>query len=489
MHKTRFGILLLFFGVLSLYSQTSSTNNTVYHKIDAYLKSGIHHGFSGALTIIKNDSIKLQEGYGFANRKQQIPNSATTIYDIGSNTKQFTATAILKLAELGKLKLDDSIALYFKNIPEDKRSITLHQLLTHSSGLIDRMGNDFEKTSTKPFFKQLFLSKLLFRPGKQFHYSNTGYSVLGRVIELVSGTSYESFLQKHLFHPAGMYQTGYLLPKWRNSKLASSYNRGILPSNSPILKYQKDQEISWHLKANGGINSTQTDLALWFKALKTNKILSKKSLNKGTTPYIFYPNSRLQYGYGWTIRTLKTVGKRIAHNGSNGAFAHSLLWYPQQKLYISYITNANSDEVEFLGYRIAKMLLDPEYAPPPIKNNVYATAFRFMEQHPSTASEQLFSLLSNQYPEAYGRSNLLNSLGNLVLRLHKDPTWALSLFKKNTQRFPQDGNLWDSLGDAHQRAQQPHRAIPCYQKAVKLGYTSAKKKLLRLQKNIPDKSQ
>ena len=475
--------LLLIIANFSLIAQNEPQSKKLYARIDNYLSEGSKNGFSGAIAVIENGQVIINKGYGEANRENKTLNNPNTIFDIGSNTKQFTATAILKLSELGKLKLTDSLSRFFKNIPENKQSITIHQLLSHSAGFVDAIGQDFSEISQEEFFQQLFSSKLLFKAGEKYSYSNTGYSVLGRIIELVSNQSYEAFINKYLFTPAGMKQTGYLLPKWDSKQIACSYNRGILESESPIFKYQRTNKISWHLKANGGINSTQNDMILWYKALKSNRIISNESFKKMTTAYADYPSGNLSYGYGWTVKFLEGDIKRIAHNGSNGAYSHSLIWFTEEDKYIVYATNANSEKVEYIAYAIAKILLDDTYVPASIENNVYAYAVNFMKKNNTDKTEELVVLLKEKYPDNFTSSRLLNSIGNILLMMDKNKDWAVALFEKNVQLYPNDGNLWDSLGDGYKANYCKEDAIRSYQKAIELGYEGSQKKLSEITKN------
>jgi len=478
MKKNIFTVVLftiLISGTIQAQHQLDSLS--VYSRIDKYLSAGSENGFSGAILVIKNGKIIINKGYGFANKKTQALNSSNTIFDIGSNTKQFTSTAILRLVELERLKLTDSLYHFFEGLPTDKQNITIHQLLSHTSGFKESIGKDFDRITTKQFFDELFASELISRPGERYSYSNIGYSILGRIIELVSGQTYEEFLRVHLFNPAGMKQTGYLLPKWNKQELSNSHNRGILESESSITKYKKAGSVTWHLKANGGINSTQNDMLLWYKALKTNKIISNDSFQILTTPYAIYPSGKTSYAYGWTVRNLENNIKRLAHNGSNGAYAHSLIWFPKEDVFISYATNANSSEVEFLAYEIAKIILDKDYAPKPIRNNVYAFAFNYIRTHAIDTSNELTGLLKANYGDEFSSSRLLNSIGNLLLMLNENIDWALELFKLNVQSYPDDGNLWDSLGDAYKANDNKDEAIKSYRKAIDLGYEGSKEKL------------
>ncbi|MCK0180650.1 serine hydrolase [Flavobacteriaceae bacterium S0862] len=482
--KTTHIFTTLFFILVSSISiaQHERPSATLYAKIDNHLEAAAKNGFAGAISVIENGKLVINKGYGLANKNTQTQNNPNTIFDIGSNTKQFTATAILKLIEMGKVTEKDPLSLYFKNLPTDKQNITIHQLLTHTAGFIDAIGNDFDEITPKQFFDTIFTRKLLFSPGEKYKYSNVGYSVLGKIIEISSGLEYEVFLSQYLFIPAGMKQTGYLLPKWNTKQISRSYNRGVLEDESTLIKYQKKGTVSWHLKGNGGINSTQNDMILWYHALKSNKIITMESFKKMTTAYADSASGKSSYGYGWGIRFLEGNVKRITHNGSNGAYSHSLIWFPEKDIYIVYATNANSKNVEYIAYTIAKIMLDKAYIPKPVKNNVYAYAVNFMAKNNSNKTEELIALLKENYPDN-SSSRSLNSIGNILLMMNKHKDWSVALFKKNVQLNPTDGNLWDSLGDGYKANNQKEAAIKSYQKAIALGYKGAQKKLSELTKN------
>jgi CubicO group peptidase (beta-lactamase class C family) len=479
-------IAFIFFGILSLNAQGNLNSKNTFTKIDNYLNNGVTNGFSGAILAIKKGDLIINKGYGLANKGNKTLNNPNTIFDIGSNTKQFTSTAILKLVELEKLELTDSLSKFFINLPIDKQSITIHQLLTHTAGLSESIGRDFSEISEKAFFEKLFASKLLSEPGEKYSYSNTGYSILGRIIELASGETYEAFLNKHLFTPAGMFQTGYLLPKWDTKQMSHGYNRNIIETESTITRYQETGDVNWHLKGNGGINSTQNDMLLWYKALKTNIILTPESFEKLSIPYPYTssPKSKSSYGYGWGVKMFENNIKRISHNGSNGTFMHTLIWYPKEDIYITYATNANSAKVKGIAYVVAKIILDESYVPEPIKNNVYSFTMDYIKQHSTDKSKELLTLLQENYADDITDSRLLNSFGNLLIgRLNKNLDWALELFKINVQQYPEDGNLWDSLGDGYKVNNLKDDAIKSYQKAIELGYKDSQEKLTELIKD------
>ena len=488
MKKTIFlisAIALIQVGIFNLSAQQKTESTALFSKIDIYLTAGSKNGFSGAISVVKNGEIIINKGYGEANKDIQTLNNPNTIFDIGSNTKQFTSTAILKLVEQNKLNVTDSLSKFFDKLPIDKQNITIHQLLTHTAGVTESIGRDFDEISQMDFFEKLFTSKLLAEPGEMYSYSNVGYSILGRIIELTSGLSYEAFLNKYLFTPAGMKQTGYLLPKWDTKQMSHGYNRNIIEMESTITRYQETGDLTWHLKGNGGINSTQNDMLLWYKALKTNIILKPESFKKLTTsyPYTSSAKSASGYGYGWGVKKIENNSKRIAHNGSNGTYWHTLIWYPKEDIYIVYATNANSSKVEGIAYVVAKIILDESYVPEPIKNNAYSFTMVYIKQHSTDKSNELLTLLQDNYADDFRNGGLLNTLGNLLLRFNENLDWALKLFKMNVQLYPEDGNLWDSLGDGYNANNLKEDAIKSYQKAIELGYKDSQEKLTKLAKN------
>lgn len=472
-------------GAFTLYAQQKTRSTVLYSKIDNYLTNGARNGFSGAISVVKNGEIIINKGYGKANKNIQTLNNPNTIFDIGSNTKQFTSTAILKLVEQNKLNVTDSLSKFFDKLPIDKQKITIHQLLTHTAGFTESIGRDFDEISQKDFFEKLFSSKLLSEPGKKYSYSNVGYSVLGRIIELASDQTYEAFLNKYLFTPSGMKQTGYLLPKWDTKQMSHGYNRNVIETGSTIIRYQETGDLTWHLKGNGGINSTQNDMLLWYKALKTNIILTPESFKKLTTPYPHTSSSTStsSYGYGWGVKKTENNSTRITHNGSNGSYWHTIIWYPKEDVYIVYATNANSSKVEGIAYVVAKIILNETYVPEPIKNNVYSFAMDYIKQHSIEKSNELLNLLQGNYSNDFRNGGLLNTLGNILLRFNENLDWSLEFFKMNVRLYPKDGNLWDSLGDGYLANNLKKDAIKSYQKAIELGYKNSQEKLTELIKN------
>ena len=210
-----------FWGTISLNSQTIESNKALKAKIDAYLQASVLNGFSGSVLVSQKGNIILSKGYGWADRKNKIPNTASTVYNIGSVTKQFTASAILKLVEQGEIKTSDKISLFYKQAPADKKNITIHQLLTHSSGISPRTGGfRYDEADKEQFLNDFFESELQSEPGTKHQYANANYIMLSAILESVSKQNYGTFLNEYLFEPAGMDYTGYKSISFNTEKLA-----------------------------------------------------------------------------------------------------------------------------------------------------------------------------------------------------------------------------------------------------------------------------
>lgn len=274
-------------------------------------------GFSGTVLAARDDQLVYCGGFGTANRASGAPASCRTTYDVMSITKQFTAAAILKLEVMGRLRVSDRISRFLGPLPADKRGITIEHLLTHTSGLVESLGDDYDRLSRDELVRQALASKLRSAPGEQFHYSNVGYSLLAAIIEKASGEGYEPFLARYLFKPAGMHQTGYVLPRWSPNLAAVEYDSQGRSKGRPFDHPWAADGPYWNLRGNGGMLSTAHDMFRWHRALSGDEILPPPVRNELFTPRVHIPGSRESYGYGWNI-TDTADGRTVWHDGGNG---------------------------------------------------------------------------------------------------------------------------------------------------------------------------
>jgi CubicO group peptidase (beta-lactamase class C family) len=341
-------VLLLAIFVTAQQKSKNVVNGELGAKLDSQMQQLVAKGFSGVLFIAKDGQIVLNNGYGLANKENKTSYSADTIFDIGSITKQFTGAAILKLEMQGKVRTTDKISKYFKDVPADKADITLHQLLTHSAGLVGVLGRDYERLTRDELIQKALASKLQYVPGEKHDYSNLGYSLLGAIIEIVTGESYGRYLHDNLFKPAGMHETGYVIPKWKRENLAVGYNRKDESRwGTPIDQLWDKDGPYWNLRANGGILSTVGDLYRWHLALEGEKILSKEAKEKYYTPHIAEePGGSSFYGYGWVIQKTRRGTKIIWHNGGNPYFFADFRRYVDDNVVVIVATNAKMQPLE-----------------------------------------------------------------------------------------------------------------------------------------------
>jgi CubicO group peptidase (beta-lactamase class C family) len=325
-------------------------------KLDAHLNRMVRKGYSGAVIVAKGGEIILRKGYGFANREQQLPVTTDTVFTIGSITKQFTGAAIVKLEMQGKLRVTDSIDKFFPEAPADKKHITIHQLLTHTAGMPDALGDDFDTSATSEAFLRLAMtSKLLSKPGTKHAYSNVGYSLLGMVIEKASGMGYEAYLRQHLFEPAGMMRTGYFLPKFKPDSLAVGYRKDQ-PWGTVLGHPMLGDGPGWHLRANGGIHSTVGDMYKWHLALLGTEILSDEARKKYFAPHVNEGFGDSFYGYGWVTFTTPRRTKLLAHNGGNGIFSADFRRYVDEDVVVFHATNSSQYDPDRVSDGLAKII-------------------------------------------------------------------------------------------------------------------------------------
>ena len=337
-------------------NSTGTVRGAMGKKLDAHLTKMVESGYSGAVIVAKDGEIILRKGYGYANREKQLPVTPRTVFTIGSITKQFTGAAIVKLEMQGKLHVTDTIDQYFPNVPQDKKDITLHQLLTHTAGMPDALGRDFDTSATRKAFLRLAMeSKLRSKPGSKHAYSNAGYSLLGMIVEKASGMGYEAYLREHLFEPADMMQTGYMLPQYAPDSLAVGYRKDK-PWGTVLGHPMLDDGPGWHLRANGGIHSTIDDMHRWHVALQGTKVLSEEAKKKYFAPHVNEGFGDSFYGYGWVNFNTRRGTRLLAHNGGNMIFSADFRRYVDEDVVIFHATNSSQYNPDSISSGLARII-------------------------------------------------------------------------------------------------------------------------------------
>ena len=294
--------------------------------LNTYLERAASFDFSGAVLVARGDRVLLKGYYGSADDAHRIPVTDRTLFDVGSVTKQFTAGAILQLAENGRLRLDDRLSRFFPSLPADKREITIAQLLSHASGLVEQIGDDDDVVTRDSLLSRAARSTLQSAPGTRYAYSNLGYSILGAIVERVSGTAYEAYVHDHLFVPAGMMRTGYRMARLDSAVVAHGYERWGADWGRPDDQPWALEGPWWNTRANGEMISDVEDLHRWWLALRGGRVLQRESVLRAMTPAIARGESTGSYGYGWFLDHLDRCP--IAwHSGGNGRFTSEIRRY------------------------------------------------------------------------------------------------------------------------------------------------------------------
>ncbi len=302
-------------------------------KLDEYMSANARAGkFNGSVLVAKDGKILLQKGYGWRDAAKQIKHNENSIFQIGSITKQFTATIILYLQERGKLNVKDNLGKYIPDFPHGD-SITIEQLLSHTSGVYNytRDAKFMATEAVKPIaidsLIRVFKNRRLdFTPGSRFSYSNSGYVLLGYVIQKASGKSYEQMAHEVIFRPLQMQHTGFDFKALKDPARSTGY---FSLSGDTVAAPIVDSSVSY---SAGAIYSTTEDLYKWHKVLYTEKVVKQSSLKQAFTPV------KDKYGYGWVMDSIS--GKAIiTHNGGIFGFTSDMMRIPADSACIILLSN------------------------------------------------------------------------------------------------------------------------------------------------------
>ena len=449
--------------------------NDTCRVIDKYLTQlAIDKNFSGGLLIIKNGQTIFCKGYGWANKEAAIPFTPSTLASIGSITKAFTAAAIMTLAEQGKLSVSDPLKKFFPNIPADKANITIHQLLTHSSGFHEFLANDggdFEKITTNEFLEKAFAEPLAFKPGEKAVYTNVGMSILGIIIEQISGMDYEVFLKKHLFEKAGIKNIGYHYPTSKNDTITHGYQGTTDWGTHQQHFAQAGGGPFWNLKANGGLEVSLNEMAIWANAFTENKMLSKETIAKMFSPQVLEDGTegRSYFGYGCNISKSRRNTKMIDNGGSNGIYFARLVRLPEEGLVFYMVTNQslvntnmvlpNVSQLYFTG----KIAQDALTMKPKFETPMAAKIYDILK---TTKTTDLGAELEKENIKV-DDDEILLEVGQKLMEERKAEE-ALSLYQFYTKQFPNIVVAWNDMGDVYLIKGDKPAAKKCYEQALKL---------------------
>ncbi|SDY80949.1 serine hydrolase domain-containing protein [Hymenobacter psychrophilus] len=398
---------------------SSEAQSGVPRQLAAYMQGqqAVNH-FAGVVLVTRHDSVLLQQAYGLADAEWQVPNTPDTRFALASITKQFTAIALLQLAERGQLRLTDKLSQYVPGMPNGD-AITLHQLLTHTAGLaldfeeVYLRHTDATKDSALAFIRR---QPVQFAPGARIGYSNVGYFLLALIIEKASGLSYGTYLQRNILDVAGLRQTGLL----SNTTLVPGLARLYYREGAALVK---NPYINWDVNVgHDGLYATAGDLLRLSQALRGTTLLSSASLALMNTPHNkqFGGSGFLdRYGYGVFIDPYYNLGHHLlTHSGGYFGAMTTLDRYPQDEVVVIVLSN-NEAESHIISYGLAGILFGKPVEVP-------------YEHRPMPAAPPV----PLTYAGHYGPHHILYANGQLYLQDLETPLVAETPTKFYSQQNP-----------------------------------------------------
>ena len=457
--------ILLIFPVLTQNAYADGKDKLIHEFVKKYYDMQL---FNGSVLVAENDKVIYKNGFGYANMEWKIPNKPDTIFRIGSVTKQFTAILILKLVEEGKISLDGKITDYLPDYPKNQGDkVTIHHLLTHTSGIPSYTGlpNFFKDISRNPYKPEELLSvfsemEFEFEPGSEFRYNNSGYFILGAIIEKVAGKRYDKVLHERILDPLDLENTGYEHYEKITEKRASGYQK-------VLGGYQVAPYLDTSLPYSAGMMySSVEDLFKWNQILYTEKLFKDQKYKK----LMFTPNLQ-NYGYGWIIRQQK-IGKTdkfinvIEHGGGIHGFSTGFRRLVDDKHAIIIMDNTSGNSNGKIMNGIVNILYGEPTEDP--KMPIAEELMPIINKEGVEKAISHYSKLKKEKADSYDFSEReLNNLGYQLLN-NDDLETAIAIFKLNVEAYPDAFNTYDSLGEAYKKIGNKKLAIKNYQKSVQL---------------------
>ena len=349
--------------LLIIMTMTLSTNAASHRpdmlasKLDSLFQDYNQPGVPGAsVMIIQDGNVPLAKGYGLANVEEKTPCEIWTNFRLASVTKQFTAMSVLILVERKQLSLGEPLTSFFPEFPAYGRQITVRQLLTHTSGLLD-YEDLIPKGTQLPVLDRDVLRLLMqqdktyFPPGSKYRYSNSAYSLLALIVEVRSGNTFARFLQEHIFRPLKMDHT---LAYEQGLSVVPNRAYGYSPEAGGFKR--TDQSLTSSVLGDGGIYSSVDDLYRWDQALYTDQLISRKLLKVAFTPGPATDHPDTRYGFGWYIGQYRGL-REIWHSGTSIGFSTRIARFPDKKFTVIILTNRNEARIAEFPHRIADWCL------------------------------------------------------------------------------------------------------------------------------------
>ncbi|GHG06092.1 serine hydrolase [Thalassotalea marina] len=445
----------------SLYASPLTTEQRIDDLLQGYFSL---NQFNGVALVAHHDKVLLHKGFGYANFEWDVKHVTTGQFKIASVTKQFTALLILQLVEQNKLQLDQTISHYLPSYRQDTgNKITIRQLLNHTSGL----GNffhlqEYQATEARnPYsreeFIQIFCSEdLLFEPGTKFRYSNAGYTILGHLIEQITGKTYQQVLQENIFNPAGMTKSGFNNQQQVVKQRVEGYERTLNSFKRPT---HVDMSVPY---SAGAIYSTSHDLQLWHQALQKNLLLSK-----ALTKVLYQVSAHRNYAAGWLVDDVKTNNNltytKVHHGGGIQGFNASIARILEDDLLVVLLNNTGGAPMTEMTNNIINIVYNM-----PVNEPKLRFSQQLFQQISKNGLEQAKAWYLSQVSQDNGFSERgLNNFGYELIEAGEIEA-AITFFEINSKAHPKSANVYHSLAEAYEQKAELALALTNYQLALNL---------------------
>ena len=520
--------------MLCFLTAHSQTNSKLSELMKAYSVNGKDHigaPFTGAVLVAKDGKIIFKDAYGLLDRDNEKANQVSTIFPIGSVTKQFTSMLVMQLVEDKKINLEDVVAKHLPYLEETSvANLTIHQLLSHTSGLPHYEGIFDLGISQRGFMTSIYTPKELAllvskvkpiaKAGERFHYSSLGYMLLGTIAEEVSGQSFANLLDNRIVKPLGLKHTGFANNEFIASHTAKGYRFKKDKSGSTGSKYggkffKRPTRDQSNLYTTGGMHSTVEDLFLWSEAIKNNTLLSKENTKK------MLQQNKEGYGYGWFKNWDELIerninARMITHGGTLFGHSASITIYEDGTtvIFLSNVSNIKDhrlihklhltanyldDEYGMKGYPNRRNLSTFEaqgglkalknyfnelsgycgYEVLPSKNSILGLTMMYYKDGQQQVADDLKRILYKNYRPTEAD---INRLGYEVMK--SDCKLAVKIFEENTMKHNSSANAFDSLAEGYLTCGNIEEAISNYKKAVAIAEQSNSENLEAFKKNL-----
>ena len=456
-------IISIIFSLCSAYSQPNSAGIgfSQFHsaQIDSLMQVLFERGqFNGSILVSETDSIIYQNGFGLADVKNNIPFTVSTPCYLASLTKQFTAMAVMILADQKKLAYSDRLSMYFPEFPAYADKITIRRLLNHTSGIVDYVSLGLERPglTNKDVLSALVKQDTLqFTPGDKFQYSNSGYILLALIIEKVSGMPYSTFLKKNIFAPVDMKNT-----------LVFDESKPVIENKAiGYSRFGDEDDYNLLTQGEGGIYATVEDLYKWDRALYTEKLVKRATLDEAFVPGKLNDGSITGYGFGWGIGK-SGDDATASHAGRYGGFNTYIKRFSGSRSAIIFLTNCGFQNMSAIGNAIIAIMHNQPYILP--KLSVAEAMYKIYSSSGFDSAISFYTNLKTVNDPLYNwDESELNELGYQLLGKDKTPD-AIRILKLNAEAFPGSWNVYDGLGEAYMKHGDKELAILNYKQSLKL---------------------